>query len=166
MTSGSDRVGEHRERLSGRLRTSYGVAMTSTPQQPCERVLIAGAVEDLPEVHRMLTELPETAYGQVFLEVAVEEQVRILPAPPGVTVTWLVRSDRPSLVSPLVFADHGEPLAQALVGWMGEWGLTGGEPCTSVWIGCSDSVWVDQARAALRAEFALAGHQVQVESGA
>ena len=48
--------------------------MDRTPRQPSDRVLIAGAVEDLPEIHRLLEDLPETAYGQVFVEVALEEE--------------------------------------------------------------------------------------------
>ncbi|ROS73831.1 siderophore-interacting protein [Curtobacterium sp. PhB130] len=139
--------------------------MARTRRQPSERILIAGAVEDLPEIHRMLAELPENAYGQVFVEVALDEQVRILPAPPRVTVTWLVRTTRPSIVPSLCFADHGEALAAAVIGWASEWCVTDCEPRTSVWIGCSDSPWAEQARAAVQLELADAGQQVVVEYG-
>lgn len=139
--------------------------MAPSRQQPGDRVLIAGAVEDLPEIHRLLEDLPETAYGQVFVEVALEEQVRILPAPPRVTVSWLVRSDRPSAVPSLCFADHGEALAAAVLAWAGEWCLADSEPRTIVWIGCSDSPWIDQTRAAVQHGLTVAGQQVQVEFG-
>ncbi|MBF4590184.1 MULTISPECIES: SIP domain-containing protein [unclassified Curtobacterium] len=139
--------------------------MDRTPRQPSDRVLIAGAVEDLPEIHRLLEDLPETAYGQVFVEVALEEQVRILPAPPRVTVSWLVRSDRPSAVPSLCFADHGEALAAAVLAWAGEWCVTDSEPRTVVWIGCSDSPWIEQTRAAVQHGLTDAGQQVQVEFG-
>lgn len=135
-----------------------------TDGQPDERVMIAGAVEDLAEIHRRLTDLPESAYGQVFVEVALAEQIRILPAPPRVTVTWLVRTERPSNVPALCFADHGEALAGAVIGWASEWCRPDSEPRTSVWIGCSDSVWAEQARAAVQLELSDAGQQVEVES--
>ncbi|WP_186317517.1 SIP domain-containing protein [Curtobacterium sp. 9128] len=139
--------------------------MATTDPRPDHHVMLAGAVEDLDEVHRRLAELPETAYGQVFVEVAVTEQVRILPAPPRVTVSWLVRTDRPSAVAPLCFADHGEALAAALIGWASEWCRPDAEPLSSVWIGCSDSVWVEQARAAVQLELSDAGQSLQVEFG-
>jgi len=139
--------------------------MARTRRQPSERILIAGDASDLPEIHGMLTELPENAYGQVFVEVALDEQVRALPAPPRVTVTWLVRSTRSSLVAPLVFADHGEALAQALTAWAGEWCVADCEPRTTVWIGCADSPWVERARSVVQIELADAGQAVQVEHG-
>jgi NADPH-dependent ferric siderophore reductase len=139
--------------------------MARTRRQPSERILIAGGAEDLVEIHRQLEELPENAYGQVFVEVAVDEQIRILPAPPRVTVTWLVRSARSSAVAPLVFADHGEALAHALTGWAAEWCVMGCEPRTSVWIGCADSPWIERARSMVQLELTDAGQQVQVEYG-
>ncbi|MFJ3382962.1 MULTISPECIES: SIP domain-containing protein [unclassified Curtobacterium] len=139
--------------------------MARTRRQPSERILIAGAVEDLPEIHRMLAELPENAYGQVFVEVALDEQVRILPAPPRITVTWLVRTARPSVVPSLCFADHGEALAAAVISWASEWCVRDCDPRTSVWIGCSDSPWAEQARAAVQVELTDAGQQVVVEYG-
>jgi NADPH-dependent ferric siderophore reductase len=139
--------------------------MARTRRQPSERILIAGGAEDLVEIHRQLEELPENAYGQVFVEVALDEQIRILPAPPRVTVTWLVRSARSSAVAPLVFADHGEALAHALTGWAAEWCVPGCEPRTSVWIGCADSPWIERARSMVQFELTDAGQQVQVEYG-
>ena len=139
--------------------------MDRTPRQPSDRVLIAGAVEDLPEIHRLLEDLPETAYGQVFVEVALAEQVRILPAPPRVTVSWLVRSERPSAVPSLCFADHGEALAAAVLSWAGEWCVADAEPVTIVWIGCSDSPWIEQTRAAVQHVLIDAGQHVQVDFG-
>ncbi|QSB22367.1 SIP domain-containing protein [Curtobacterium sp. 24E2] len=136
--------------------------MARTRRQPSERILIAGGVEDLPEIRRQLEDLPENAYGQVFVEVALDEQIRILPAPPRVTVTWLVRSARASAVSPLVFADHGEALAHALTGWAAEWCVAECEPRTSVWIGCTDSPWVERARSAVQIELSDAGFDTLV----
>lgn len=132
---------------------------------PADRVLLAGAADDLPEIRLLLDALPDTAYGQVVVEVAFAEQVRILPAPPRLSVTWLVRCERPSLLPSLVFADHGELLAEAVTAWASEWCVAGAEPRTAVWIGCADSPWVERARSIVQLGLADAGQQVQVESG-
>jgi len=136
--------------------------MARTRRQPSERILLAGGVDDLPEIIRMLEDLPENAYGQVFVEVALDEQVRPLPAPPRVTVTWLVRSARESAVAPLVFADHGEALAAAVTGWASEWCVADCEPRTAVWIGCADSPWVERARSVVQIELTDAGFDTLV----
>ncbi|MBM7801570.1 NADPH-dependent ferric siderophore reductase [Curtobacterium luteum] len=136
--------------------------MARTRRQPSERVLVAGSARDLPEIRRQLLELPDDAYGQVFVEVAVDEEVRILPAPPGVAVTWLVRSTRASRVATLAFADHGEVLAEAVTAWAGEWCVVGCEPCTSVWIGCAESAWVERARSVVQLELDDAGQHVEI----
>ncbi|WIB01646.1 SIP domain-containing protein [Curtobacterium sp. MCBA15_012] len=137
-----------------------------TDQGPItDRVLVAGGLADLPEVRRILEELPDSAYGQVFVEVAFADEVRILPAPPHLTVTWLVRSDWPSTITTLLFADHGELLADAVTAWAAEWCVVGSEPYTAVWIGCVDSPWVERARSIVQIDLAATGQQVQVESG-
>lgn len=136
--------------------------MARTRRQPSERVLIAGGVEDLPEITRMLEDLPVNAYGQVFVEAALPEQVRSLPAPGRVTVTWLLRSARRSAVSSLVFADHGEALAEAVTGWAAEWCVADCEPRTTVWIGCVDSPWVERARSVVQIELDEAGFDTLV----
>jgi NADPH-dependent ferric siderophore reductase len=110
----------------------------------------------------MLRDLPENAYGQVFVEVALADQVRELPAPSRVTVAWLVRSDRRSAVSSLVFADHGEALAEAVTSWAAEWCVIDCEPRTTVWIGCADSPWVERARNVVQIELADAGFDTLV----
>ncbi|WP_083420827.1 SIP domain-containing protein [Curtobacterium sp. MCBA15_009] len=139
--------------------------MARTRRQPTDRVLVAGGAEDLPEIRRRLEDLPENAYGQVFVEVALDEQICILPAPPRLTVSWLVRSTRGSLLPSLVLADHGELLAGALAGWAAEWCVPGCEPRTAVWVGLADSPWVERARSVLQIELADAGQQVEVEYG-
>lgn len=136
--------------------------MARTRRQPSERILLAGGVDDLPAITRMLEDLPANAYGQVFVETALPEQVHTLPAPPRVTVTWLVRSARPSAVASLVFADHGEALASAVTGWAAEWCVADCEPRTTVWIGCADSPWVERARSVVQIELDEAGFDTLV----
>jgi NADPH-dependent ferric siderophore reductase len=140
----------------------YGVRMTRNRQEPAPRVLVAGCADDLPEIHRQLLELPDTAYGQVFVEVALADEVRILPAPPRVGVTWLVRSTRGSRIASLVFADRGEALAEAVIGWAAEWCVAGSEPCTVLWIGCTESPWVERARSVVQLDLDDAGQQVEI----
>jgi NADPH-dependent ferric siderophore reductase len=53
--------------------------------------LVAGDETALPAIARLLDELPETAVGQVFIEVAEDEHRMQLRQIPGITVTWLVR---------------------------------------------------------------------------
>ncbi|MDN6438199.1 MAG: SIP domain-containing protein [Corynebacterium nuruki] len=53
--------------------------------------LVAGDETALPAIARLLDELPETAVGQVFIEVAEDEHRMELRQIPGITVTWLVR---------------------------------------------------------------------------
>lgn len=111
------------------------------------RVFIAGDHADLAAIQHILSVLPEGAYGQVFIEVLDERDVIPLDAPSRVTVTWLARVTRPSAIRPLAFAAHGEALAGAIAGWVGEWmpAVDGSAPdgpddeTTVMWIGCAGS---------------------------
>ena len=53
-------------------------------------VLLAGTAEDLPVIETALATLPSKARGQVFVSVESADEVRQLPAPGRVCVTWLV----------------------------------------------------------------------------
>ncbi|HEU0257305.1 MAG TPA: SIP domain-containing protein [Microbacteriaceae bacterium] len=99
--------------------------MTPRHHGPSEQVLIAGDEDDLPAIHHLLWLLPEDVYGHVFIETLTEDGRTPLAAPERVSVTWLPRAARRSRLRSLVFADRGEPLAAALVGWAAEW-LDGG----------------------------------------
>jgi NADPH-dependent ferric siderophore reductase len=124
--------------------------MIRSRRQPRTRVLIAGDAADLPDIVATLDALPDTAYGQVFVEAVHPDDVRPLAAPGRVTVTWLLRSTRSSGIGELVFADHGEAVARALVGWAGEWLVDDQDPePTVVWLGCAASPWIEQARVVL-----------------
>ena len=72
--------------------------------------LIVGDTTDLPLLHRMLAQLSDDVFGQVFVEVATPAQISELPAPAGVSVTWLTRETRAG------FAPRGERAAQRLFG--------------------------------------------------
>ncbi|WP_369215880.1 siderophore-interacting protein [Streptomyces flavofungini] len=59
-----------------------------------DRYLLAGDITALPAIARWLEELPRTAKGWVFIEVADATQEIELSAPDGFEVRWLHRGDR------------------------------------------------------------------------
>ncbi|WP_297008083.1 siderophore-interacting protein, partial [uncultured Corynebacterium sp.] len=59
-----------------------------------DQFLVAGDETALPAIARLLEELPDTANGQVFIEVAEEEHRCDLREIPGMAVTWLIRHGR------------------------------------------------------------------------
>lgn len=60
-----------------------------------DRYLLAGDITALPAIARWLEELPRTASGWAFIEVADESEEIALCAPDEVRVCWLHRGDRP-----------------------------------------------------------------------
>lgn len=60
-----------------------------------DRYLLAGDITALPAIARWLEELPRTAAGWAFVEVADASEQIPLSAPEGVQVRWLHRGDRP-----------------------------------------------------------------------
>ncbi|GHE53320.1 siderophore-interacting protein [Streptomyces longispororuber] len=71
-----------------------------------DRYLLAGDLTALPAIARWLEELPRTARGWAFVEVADAAEEIELSAPGGVEVRWLHRGDRP--------AGTGDALADAV----------------------------------------------------
>ncbi|MER7312304.1 siderophore-interacting protein [Streptomyces halstedii] len=61
-----------------------------------DRYLLAGDITALPAVARWLEEMPRTARGWAFVEVADASQEIELWAPEGVEVRWLHRGDLPA----------------------------------------------------------------------
>ncbi|WP_320773801.1 siderophore-interacting protein [Streptomyces sp. CRN 30] len=60
-----------------------------------DRYLFAGDITALPAIARWLEELPRTARGWAYVEVADASEEIALSAPDGVEVTWLHRGGRP-----------------------------------------------------------------------
>ncbi|WP_344792130.1 SIP domain-containing protein [Gryllotalpicola daejeonensis] len=125
-------------------------------KRPADRVFIAGDLADLAAIQHTLAVLPDDAYGQVFIEVLDERDEVALVAPPRVTVTWLARATRPSAMSALTFAAHGEALATAIAGWVGEWMPAAADPgeSTVMWIGCAGSAHIAALYDVLQARLA------------
>lgn len=104
---------------------------------PAPHVLLAGDSGDVPAIRRMLQSLPEGAWGQVLIEVAVGVQVHRWPMPAGIGLTWLRRD---SVRGGTGMAPRGELLARAVDAWTSEWiPEQSSRPCDIVWIGCTAS---------------------------
>ena len=68
-------------------------------------LLLAADETAVPAASRILADLPRTARGTAFLEVPHAADVLPCPAPPGMDVVWLPRSDGD---------EHGVPLVEAV----------------------------------------------------
>ncbi len=60
--------------------------------KPADWYLLAGDETALPGIARILEELPRSARGVVFLEVANREEEQVIDVPPGIRLTWLHRN--------------------------------------------------------------------------
>ncbi|WP_053352166.1 SIP domain-containing protein [Leucobacter musarum] len=104
-------------------------------------VLAAGDASDLTQLGEWLRELPDTAYGRVFIEVFSEIQIETLPTPPHVGVTWLCREQREQSPRPGLGRRRGEALAGAVDAWFDEWLWADGEAVRNIqlWMGARTS---------------------------
>lgn len=82
--------------------------------------LVAGGLEDLPEIEALLATLPMCATGRVFIEVERPELVSVLSAPARMVVTWLVRSERGGEMGSARACAPGQALSRAVRGWASE----------------------------------------------
>ncbi|WP_440707867.1 SIP domain-containing protein [Herbiconiux sp. YIM B11900] len=103
-------------------------------------VLLAGDTTDLVPIRRILGELPDDAYGQVYLEIVSPIQIRQLERPAGVNLTWLRRDLVPHGLREI--APRGELIRSAVTAWVSEWmpeaPAEGGERI-HLWVGCNAS---------------------------
>lgn len=94
---------------------------------PIAHTLIAGDVADLPGITTALAWLSPDAYGQVLIEVGIDEQLPVLAVPPRVTVYRIERSPQ----------GRGVAASRAAAAWVEEW--MPGEPderrAVCVWVG-------------------------------
>ena len=113
---------------------------TSRPTRPGAQVLLAGDTTDLAAIRRILAELPDDAYGQVYLEIVSPIQIRPIPRPDGVALTWLRRDLVPHGL--LEIAPRGELIRSAVIAWVSEWmpeETTEGRDDIYLWVGCTAS---------------------------
>lgn len=83
------------------------------PDPAADWHLLAGDEVAIPAIGNALESMPESAVGQVFIEVAGPEDVLELAAPAGVRVTWVYRGDRADLVGDELAGDNA-PLVAAV----------------------------------------------------
>jgi len=116
-------------------------AVTVVDPDGIDCVLAAGDASDLREIRDWLRQLPDTAYGQVFIEVFSEIQIEALPLPPHVGVTWLCRERREESPRPGIGRRRGEALANAVDAWFDEWLWADSETGRSfqLWMGARTS---------------------------
>jgi len=118
--------------------------MTKTATRSAPHFLLVGDSTDIPAIESMLAKLPVGAYGQVFVEIASEVQIRPIVVPSRMVLTWL-RRDRATREIGRV-APRGELAARAVTAWVAEWmpesQLEHARPCV-LWIGCSASDRMD-----------------------
>ncbi|QIK63080.1 SIP domain-containing protein [Leucobacter viscericola] len=100
-------------------------------------VLAAGDAGDLDEIREWLQNLPETAYGQVFIEASDKAQIEPLPLPVNVAATWLCAGSRAT-----VEQDPGVALETAVDAWFDEWLWpdSGVDRNFHLWTGCRENV--------------------------
>lgn len=98
--------------------TFVGPGGAYRPDPEADWHLLAGDESALPAIAAALEALPSTAVGQVIVEVDSPEHQIALPAPEGVTVTWLHRSaSEPAATDPADGAARtaaDTPLARAV----------------------------------------------------
>ena len=125
---------------------TYIIGMESFDFIDAERphVLLAGDTTDLQPIRRILSELPPGAYGQVYLEIVSPIQIRPIPTPEGVSLTWLRRDLVPHGL--LEIAPRGELIRRAITAWVAEWMPEATSEAPSeradrihLWIGCNAS---------------------------
>lgn len=110
------------------------------PGERPAQVLLAGDTTDLAAIRRILADLPGDAYGQVYLEIVSPIQIRPIPRPDGVALTWLRRDLVPHGL--LEIAPRGELIRSAVTAWVSEWmpeETTGARDEIYLWVGCTAS---------------------------
>lgn len=83
-------VGDRLVLLGPRRGVTYG-GIEFAPHPGADELVIVGDETAVPAIAAILEALPETAVGQVLLEVPVDADVQELRAPSGVRVSWLPR---------------------------------------------------------------------------
>ena len=94
--------------------TASARAARRASRRPQVQHLITADENSLAELEVLLATLPLCAVGRVFIEVADQDDVSIVSAPPRMTVTWLPRTRRG------IRRTTGETLTRAATAWADE----------------------------------------------
>ena len=102
-------------------------------ESPGAHFLLAGDSGDLAMLRGITGKLPVDAYGQILIEVTSPAHIEEWDAPPGMLVTYLLRSPD---------QHRGQRIADAVDAWVAEWIPTDGRADDLpyvLWVGCSSS---------------------------
>ena len=94
--------------------TASARAARRASRRPQVQHLITADENSLAELEVLLATLPLCAVGRVFIEVADQDDVSVVSAPPRMTVTWLSRTRRG------IRRTAGETLTRAATAWADE----------------------------------------------
>jgi hypothetical protein len=94
--------------------TASARAARRASRRPQVQHLITADENSLAELEVLLATLPLRAVGRVFIEVADQDDVSVVSAPPRMTVTWLPRTRRG------IRRTAGETLTRAATAWADE----------------------------------------------
>ncbi|WP_044438750.1 siderophore-interacting protein [Agreia bicolorata] len=121
------------------------VLMTEAGAMPTTagRVLLAGDSTIIPVIRGLIETLPDTARGQIFIEVETALDITPLETPERITVSWLARDVRAGA--------PGQALGRAVRAWVSEMTTgdvmaDGAELC--VWLG-GEAARIDDLRSDL-----------------
>lgn len=95
--------------------TASARAARRASRRPQAQHLITADENSLAELEVLLATLPLCAVGRVFIEVADQDDVSVVSAPPRMTVTWLPRTRRGGVRRAI-----GETLSRAAMAWADE----------------------------------------------
>ncbi|MBK1783389.1 siderophore-interacting protein [Prauserella cavernicola] len=93
-----------------------------TPRPGLDRVRLVADESGLPAVAGILASLPEDTLGEAIIEVPADDDRQELRKPPGVDVTWVVRTDpsatpgQAALAAAVEHDEPGEPCYRWVVG--------------------------------------------------
>ncbi|RFA20297.1 SIP domain-containing protein [Subtercola boreus] len=104
------------------------------------RILLAADEASLDSLLGVVAALPDTARGQVFVEVGSADDIVSVETPELVSVAWLTRESRSGNPGTSRRCAHGQALERAVRAWVSE--MTTGDPDFD---GGELTVWIDGA---------------------
>jgi len=91
------------------------------------RILLAGDETSVLAIRTIVQMLPESARGQIFIEVSRAADIQMVETPELVTVTWLARESRSGNPGTSESCQPGQALDRAVRAWVSEMNTGNGE---------------------------------------
>jgi NADPH-dependent ferric siderophore reductase len=99
---------------------TYLMTQSGADHSVASRVLVAGDETILPVIRELVTKLPRSIRGQIFIEVASADDIDPLETPERVTVTWLTRDSRFGEPGNGTGCVRGYAVSRAVAAWISE----------------------------------------------